>query len=157
MRRSSHWVEKRRVRIRPCRANCRAWGCNAIDPLDEAARLGRRKDLVERSGLVGAEIILHQHDLRGAGKMGVGQVPERMSVIDGGVTVGHFHMPPAFQRREHHEQIGCAIALVFVIVTRLASGLGGDRVARFDDHLLRSLVEAHYWAQRIVRPLSRLQ
>ena len=26
--------------------------------------------------------------------MGVGQVLERMSVIDGGVTVGHFHMPP---------------------------------------------------------------
>ena len=34
-------------------------------------------------------------------------------------------MPPAFQRREHHEQIGHAIALVFVIVTRLTSGRGG--------------------------------
>jgi hypothetical protein len=31
-----------------------------------------------------------------------------MGIIDGGVAVGHFHMPPAFQRREHHEQIGDA-------------------------------------------------
>jgi hypothetical protein len=41
-----------------------------------------------------------------------------MGIIDGGVAVGHFHMPPPFQRREHHEQIGDAIAFVFVIVTR---------------------------------------
>jgi hypothetical protein len=40
-----------------------------FEPFDEAARLGRRKGLVERDGLVGTEIILHQHDLRGVGKM----------------------------------------------------------------------------------------
>jgi hypothetical protein len=34
------------------------------------------------------------------------------------VAVGDLDMPPAFQRREHHEQIGDAIAFVFVIVTR---------------------------------------
>jgi hypothetical protein len=38
-----------------------------FEPFDEAARLGRRKGLVERGGLVGAEIILHEirvsHDL----------------------------------------------------------------------------------------------
>ena len=32
-----------------------------------------------------------------------------------------------FQRREHHEQIGDAIAFVFVIVTRWLSRFGGDR------------------------------
>jgi hypothetical protein len=46
-----------------------------------------------------------------------------MGIIDGGMAVGHFHKPPPFQRREHHEQIGDAIAFVFVIVTRLASPL----------------------------------
>jgi hypothetical protein len=60
-----------------------------FEPLDEAARLGRRKGLVERSRLVGAEIILHEHDLRRAGKMRVGQILERVGIIDGGVTVGH--------------------------------------------------------------------
>jgi hypothetical protein len=50
-------------------------------------------------------------------------------------------MPPAFQRREHHEQIGDAIAFVFVIVA-LVVRFGGDRRARLDDQLLRGFVEA---------------
>src|SRR4029077_16713478 len=66
-------------------------------------------------------------------------------------------MPPAFQRREHHEQIGHAVALVFVIVTRLASWLGGNRFAHFDDHLLRGFVEADDGALGIARSLIDLQ
>ena len=62
---------------------------------------------------MGVEIVLHQHDLRRVGKMHVRQISERVGKIDGGVVVGHFHMPPPFQRREHHEQIGDAIAFVF--------------------------------------------
>jgi hypothetical protein len=42
---------------------------------------------------VGVEVILHQHDLRRVGKMRVGQILERMGVIDGGAAVGHLHMP----------------------------------------------------------------
>ena len=82
---------------------------------------------------------------------------ERVGIIDGGVTVGHFHMPPAFQRREHHKQIGHAIARVFVIVTHLASGLGRNWLARFGDHLLRGFVEAHDGALAIARSLIDLQ
>ncbi len=106
---------------------------------------------------MGVEIVLHQHDLRRVGKMRVGQILEHLGVIDGGVAVGDLDMPPAFQRREHHEQIGDAIAFVFVIVTRLASWLGGDRRARLDDQLLRGLVEAHDRALRIMRPLIDFQ
>src|SRR6266496_816140 len=65
--------------------------------------------------------------------------------------------PPAFQRREHHEQIGDAIAFVFVIVTRWLSRFGGDRRARVDDQLLRGFVEAHERALRIVRSLIDFQ
>jgi hypothetical protein len=43
-----------------------------------------------------------------------------MGIIDGGVAVGDFDMPPPFQRREHHEQIGDAIAFV------LGGTLGND-------------------------------
>jgi hypothetical protein len=57
-----------------------------FEPFGEAARLGRRKGLIERGGLVGAEIILHQHNLRGVGKMLVGQILERVGIIDVGVT-----------------------------------------------------------------------
>ena len=65
---------------------------------------------------------------------------------------------PAFQRREHHEQIGDAIAFVFVIVTRWLSRFGGDRRARVEDQLLRGFVEAHERAlPRIVRSLIDFQ
>jgi hypothetical protein len=40
-------------------------------------RLGGGEGFVERGGLVGVEIVLHQHDLRRVGKMHVRQIPER--------------------------------------------------------------------------------
>src|SRR5947209_13299415 len=89
--------------------------------------------------------------------MRIGQIPEHVGIIDGGVAVGDLDMPPAFQRREHHEQIGDAIAFVFVIVTRWLSRFGGDRRARVDDQLLRGFVEAHERALRIVRSLIDFQ
>jgi hypothetical protein len=46
---------------------------------------------------------------------------------------------------------------LFVIVTRLASGLGWDRFARFDDHLLRGFIEAHDGALGIARSVIDLQ
>src|SRR5436190_23362266 len=58
---------------------------------------------------------------------------------------------------EHHEQIGDAIAFVFVIVTRLASWLRRDGRACLDDQLLRGLVETHERTLRIVWPLIDLQ
>src|SRR3954452_9250270 len=128
-----------------------------FEAFDEPARLGRRKGLIERGWLVDVEIILHQHDFRRVGKMRVGQIPEHVGIIDGGVAVGDFDLPPAFQRREHHEQIGDAIAFVFVIVTRWLSRFGGDRRARLDDQLLGGFVEAHERALWIVRSLIDFQ
>ena len=40
-----------------------------FEALDEPARLGRGKGLIERGWLVGVEIILQQHDFRRVGKM----------------------------------------------------------------------------------------
>jgi hypothetical protein len=45
-----------------------------LQPLDEAARLRCREGFVERRWLVGAEIVLHERDLVGAGEVLVGQV-----------------------------------------------------------------------------------
>ena len=128
-----------------------------FEALDEPAGLGRGKGLINRGWLVDVEIILHQHDFRRIWKMRIGQIPEHVGIIDGGVAVGDLDMPPAFQRREHHEQIGDAIAFVFVIVTRWLSRFGGDRRARVDDQLLRGFVEAHERALRIVRSLIDFQ
>ena len=46
-----------------------------FETLDEPARLGGGKGFVERGGLVGVEIVLHQRDLRRVGKMHVRQIP----------------------------------------------------------------------------------
>ena len=83
-----------------------------------------------------AEIVLNERDFVRIGKKRVGQILERMGVIDGRPAVGDFHVTPAFQRREHHEQIGHAIAFVFVVVTRRLSRSCGDRRARLFDELL---------------------
>ena len=133
------------------------WRVMPFEALAQPARFGGGEGGVKRGRRVRREIVLHQHDLRHVGKMRVGQILERVGVIDGGVAVGDLDVAPAFQRREHHEQIGDAVAFVFVIVTRLASGRGGNGRARLDDHLLRGLVEAHHGPPRIMRSLIDFQ
>src|SRR5271165_3680883 len=128
-----------------------------FEPFDEATRFGGGKGFVERRRRVRAEIVLNQNDLVRVGKMRVGQVLERVGVIDGCATVGDFHVAPALQRREHHEQIGHAIAFVFVVVTRRLARLDGDRRARLDDQLLRRFIEAYERALGITRPLVDFQ
>src|SRR6516165_3602874 len=61
-------------------------------------------------------------------------------------------MPPAFERREHHEEIGCAIAFILVIEPGGPSLLHPDRSARFGNQLLRSLVQANQRNNGIARP-----
>src|ERR1700681_2921481 len=79
------------------------------------------------------------------------------SKIDGGTAVGHFHMPPAFERCEHHEQVGRAVALVFVILPRWLAFLHRHRNPRFLDQLLGGFVQAYQGTIRIVRPCVNCQ
>ena len=66
-----------------------------------------------------------------------------MSIIHGGVTIRDFDMPPAFERREHHEEIGRAVALVFVIEPGWPPLFHPDRSAGFGNQLLRGLIQAN--------------
>ena len=58
-----------------------------FESFDEAARFGGGKGFVERRSRMRAEIVLHQNDLVRAGKMHVGQILERVGVIDGRAPV----------------------------------------------------------------------
>src|ERR1700756_985600 len=69
------------------------------------------------------------------------------------MTVGDFHVTPAFQRREHHEQIGDAVAFIFVVVARWSSRLGADRLPRLHYQSLRLFIETNQGPLRIVGPL----
>ena len=95
--------------------------------------------------------------LSASGKCRSDSVLQHQCVVDGGVMVGHFDMAPAFQRREHHEQVGHAVALVFVIVPRGLTGFGRDRRARLDDQLFGGLVQAHEGTLGIARLLVGFQ
>jgi hypothetical protein len=64
---------------------------------------------------VNAEIVLDQNDGLGVSEVDVGQVFQDVSVIHGGVAICDLDMAPAFERSNHHEQIGGAVALVLVI------------------------------------------
>ena len=107
-----------------------------FEALDQAARFGGGKGLVERGRFVGVEIVLDQDDFVGVRKVDVGEVRQRVGIVDAGAAVGDLDMAPALERREHHEQIGHAIALIFVIAARRATRLHRRRGAGFKDQLL---------------------
>ena len=73
------------------------------------------------------------------------------------MVVGHLHAPPALQGRKDHEEIGDAVALVFIVVTSGLSGLERDRGARLGDQLLGGLVQIHERTIGIARPLVGFQ
>ncbi len=75
------------------------------------------------------------------GKVRVGGLFENESVIDGGAPLGDFNMPPALKRREQHEQVGRAVAPVFVVHARRARRFHRHRQTCFDQKLLAGFVE----------------
>ena len=66
--------------------------------------------------------------------------------------IGDREVSPTFERREHHEQVGDAVARVLVIETSWAPRSHRHRQAGLGDQLLRGLVETHQGTIRIVWP-----
>jgi len=85
---------------------------------------------------VGIQVVLNQYDLLGLREVDVAQIPQDFCVIDGRAPFGDFDMTPAFEWSKQHEEIGRAIALVFVVVARWPSRLHWLRRARLADKLL---------------------
>ena len=82
------------------------------------------------------EIVLDQDDDLGVGEVRIGQLFQDMSIIHGGVAVGDLDVTPAFERCEHHEEVGGTVALVLVVATGRAARFHRDRHARLGDELL---------------------
>ena len=133
------------------------WRVMPFEPLNQPARLGGRKGLIERRRLVDVEIVLHKRDLLRLPKVRVGQILEDLGVVDGGMAIGDLDIPPALQRGEHHEQIGGSVPFILVVAPGWLSGFRRDWHARFGDQLLRGLVQADQRILRIVRSLINLQ
>ena len=70
-----------------------------FEALRQAAGFGGRKGLVKRSRAVDIEIVLDENDLRGAGKVMIGQFFQHLSIVDGSMAIGDLDMAPAFEGR----------------------------------------------------------
>src|SRR6202521_2889068 len=64
-----------------------------------------------------------------------------MRVVNSRAAAGHFDMPPAFERRKEHEEIGGAVTFVFVIGSRETSRFHRDRLPRIGNQLLRGFIK----------------
>ena len=82
------------------------------------------------------EIVLDQDNDVGAGEVTIGEVFQDMSIVHGGVAIRDLDVAPAFERREHHEEVGGAVALVFVVAAGGAARFHRDRHARLGNELL---------------------
>lgn len=82
---------------------------------------------------------------------------EDLGVIGGGPAISDGDMAPAFERREHHEQFGHAVALILVIAADRAARLHRDGRARLGDELLGGLVQADQRPVGITQPRIDLQ
>ena len=107
-----------------------------FEALDQPPGLGRRKGLVERCLAVDIEIVLDQHDGLDVREVAISQILQDVSIVYGSVAVRHLDVAPAFERREQHEQVGGAVALVLVIDAGWASSFHWDRHARLGNELL---------------------
>ena len=98
------------------------------------------------------EIVLDEDDCFGLCEVDVGQVFQNMRVIDGCSAVGDLDVAPAFERREHHEEVGHSVARVFVVDAGRKPRAQRDWRARFGDELLGGLVHTNHRAVRVARP-----
>src|ERR1700674_2074483 len=75
-----------------------------------------------------------------------------MRVVNSRAAAGHFDMPPAFERRQEHEEIGgggfntsdisdVSWSFVFVIGSRETSRFHRDRLPRIGNQLLRGFIK----------------
>ncbi len=99
---------------------------------------------------MGVQVVLNQHDGLGLGKVNIAGFLEHMGVINGPAVRGRLDMAPTLEWREQHEQIGGAIAFVFMVVA------GGDARRHwhegtgFGSELLGGFVKTNEWPAAIM-------
>ena len=65
---------------------------------------------------MGVQIVLHEDDLVGIGKMNISEFSKEVCVIRLATMAGDLDVPHLLERCKGHEQIGCSSAHVFIIV-----------------------------------------
>lgn len=125
------------------------WRVIEFQALQDAMRLRRGEGLVECPGAVGWKVVQHDAYPLRVEIMGVDQITHTAGIVFGSPAVGHLHMAPGSVREETPEQIGRAVAAVFVVEAFSLAGLRRDRLAHLADQLHRASIEANHRALRI--------
>lgn len=125
------------------------WGVVPLEAHGDTVRFIGREGFIERGPGVGVEVVLHQDDFFSAGEVDAGDVPEHMGIINGGAAIGDLHVPPSLQWGETHEEVGGAIAFVFIIEACGFALLHRQRNPGFAGQLLAGLVQAYERAGRV--------
>ena len=85
---------------------------------------------------MGIQIVLNQPDPGRLREVEVAQVTQDTGIVIGGAPQGDLDMTPAFQRCKQHEDIGCTIALVFIVMTGRQTRLHWQGLACLGDKLI---------------------
>jgi hypothetical protein len=115
-------------------------GVMELEAAQDAASLGRGKGLVEGTGGMDRQVVLHDTDAGGLGIVDIDKFAHTVSVVHGGAPFGDLDSAPGPMRVEGDEEIDGAVAAVLVALA--LSRLGWDRLAHLADELDGGFVEA---------------
>ena len=83
--------------------------------------------------------------------MHIDQFAHAEGEVVGRFTFGHLHVSPRLMGIEEDEEVGGAVAPIFVVDTGGLARLGRPRESCLADELHRGLIEAHHRAARVGR------
>jgi hypothetical protein len=98
---------------------------------------------------MGIQVIHNRDDLFRLWVAGTGKVSQAAGKILTGAALPYHHFPPPAEWLEHHKQIGCPAADIFIVMDSRLSRSSGTSFPGFPDKLPVGLVKAYHRTFRI--------
>jgi uncharacterized protein YjeT (DUF2065 family) len=128
-----------------------------LQSIQDTLGLCRLKGFVERSRSMSIQIVLDDDNGLSFWEKFVNQVAHGVSIVNLRPLLCCQDVSPSNQGLEKHEEIACAISLVFVVITLWLSWLRRQWKTLFDNQLNQFLVEANHRTLGIVRRCVQTQ
>lgn len=106
---------------------------------------------------MGIEVVHDQYDLFSLGILYIHQIADDFREIQSSAPLGNVNFAPASQWLTDHENVGRALALIFVILACGLAGLRRKRVLNVRHQLLAGFIQTHLRPGRIVGALVNFQ
>lgn len=122
-----------------------------IEPFGQPPGLGGFEGGVERSDLVGVEVVHHETHFHGVRIARIEHAFDEVREVNAGAPFGDFHMPLAGQRFHGDKNIRHTVSDIFVIDDLAVTGRHGDGLMHLFDQLFVRLVHANNGIICVVR------